>query len=129
MSEWCTWTSPRTSTPCVATWSRRPRRAATSSSRPPSGADLSQAALFSDAEPEAQPEPEAKVEPEEQAEDPDTILDADEAADEAAAGSTEAAPSEEPEEKPASQPAASDGEAYAPRTDADIDGASSLFDL
>ncbi|WP_374457032.1 (Fe-S)-binding protein [Nocardioides sp.] len=91
---------------------------------PPSGADLSQAATFRD--PEDTPAP-AEAAP---AADPDTVLDADDApSEEPAAEATDeddvpAQQVEEPEKKPSAQPAG-----HTPRTDADIDGASSLFDL
>lgn len=88
---------------------------------PPSGADLSQAATFRDpgdlppAEGEA-PAPADDV----PVEDPDTILDADE--EPAADGAEEPDDAEE-------KPAAGDAPAHTPRTDADIDGSGSLFDL
>ncbi|GAB3017265.1 hypothetical protein GCM10011376_02560 [Nocardioides flavus (ex Wang et al. 2016)] len=78
---------------------------------PPSGADLSQAATFG--------------EPSE-TEDPDTILDADDAP---AEEEREATREQEAGEKTAPAPAASDAPAHTPRTDADIDGSGSLFDL
>jgi Fe-S oxidoreductase len=89
---------------------------------PPSGADLSQAATFRDADdlPEAHAEDSATPEQD----DPDTILDAgDEAEPE-----TEA-PEEKPAEASATKPAVTDAPAHTPRTDADIDGSGSLFDL
>ena len=108
-----------------------PADGAPAPSAPPSG--LSRAATFSDTDDVADvPE----------AEDPDTILDEDDkervpTADEpgAAAVAPEApadpeVPVHEPEEKPATPPKASaDTSGHAPRTDADIDSASSLFDL
>jgi Fe-S oxidoreductase len=96
---------------------------------PPSGADLSQAALFRDPEDVAatQPEPEPETVPEEaQAEDPETVLDADdEPAAEDATDATDVPTSTDDE----SRPAASGGPAHTPRTDADISGSGSLFDL
>ena len=80
-------------------------------SAPPSGADLSRAALFAD--------PDGG---DEAADDPDTILDS---------GDAETADEDEPEEeKPADKPAAtSDASRHTPRTDVDISGSGSLFDL
>ncbi|TGN63491.1 4Fe-4S dicluster domain-containing protein [Nocardioides eburneiflavus] len=84
---------------------------------PPSGADLSQAATFRDADdlPEAPAEDTSGAPA--KADDPDTILDADDA------------PAERPEDEPTEKPAASDTPARAPRTDVDINGSGSLFDL
>ncbi|MDR7253392.1 Fe-S oxidoreductase [Nocardioides sp. BE266] len=114
-----------------ATAEPEPAAEAEAPSAPPSGADLSQAATFRD--PEDTPAPEAEAVP---AEDPDTILDSDDVPTDE--------PEEEPEEEPAAEaaedeapapeepapkPAASAGPGHTPRTDADIDGAGSLFDL
>jgi Fe-S oxidoreductase len=80
-------------------------------SAPPSGADLSQAATFRD---------------------PDTILDADDApAEEPEPPTVDTEDeAEQPDEQPAPKPAASsDAPAHAPRTDVDISGSGSLFDL
>ncbi|MBL0746901.1 heterodisulfide reductase-related iron-sulfur binding cluster [Nocardioides baculatus] len=113
-------------------------------SAPPSGADLSRAALFAGPHEapasDESPEPEAPAtavdeaapESEAQVEDPDTILDSD---DDRAAGddvpdadeddeTTDAKPTEEEPAKPAA-----DGTGHTPRTDADISGSGSLFDL
>ncbi len=102
-------------------------------SAPPSGADLSRAALFAD--PDGTPEaPAAEVpvesstdasveEPAAPVEDPDTILDSDDATDDADTV-------EKAEEKPAEEkPASSDTPGHAPRTDVDISESGSLFDL
>jgi Fe-S oxidoreductase len=91
---------------------------------PPSGADLSRAATFRDpADSDAQPE---------QADDPDTILDADDAPTEEPEPAATATAEEQPEDKAedrTSEPAAADTPAHAPRTDVDISGSGSLFDL
>ncbi len=100
---------------------------------PPSGADLSRAATFSETD-QAAEVPDA--------EDPATILDADDEtsgapADEPSvaaavpqAPAEPAEPADQPEEKPATTPKApADTSGHAPRTDADIDGTASLFDL
>ncbi len=99
-----------------------PETAAPSS--PPSGADLSRAATFADPEDSAPTvEPAAQTAAEAApADDPETVLDADDAsADEPAAEE-----STEPEKEPAPS---TDGPAHTPRTDADISGSGSLFDL
>jgi len=89
---------------------------------PPSGADLSQAATFRDADDLREAHAGDSATPEQ--DDPDTILDAgDEAEPE-----TEA-PEEKPAEASATKPAGTDAPAHTPRTDADIDGSGSLFDL
>ncbi|WP_416954658.1 heterodisulfide reductase-related iron-sulfur binding cluster [Nocardioides sp. T5] len=94
-----------------------------SPSAPPSGSDLSQAALFREADDASEP---AEPEP---AEDPETVLDADDADREpvadvpADAGDVPASSDDEP------KPPASSGPAHTPRTDADISGSGSLFDL
>lgn len=96
-------------------------------SAPPSGADLSQAALFRDPEDAAA---NAQAEPQQPeptpAEDPQTVLDAD---DEPAAEDTTDASDVPAETDDEPKPAASTGPAHAPRTDADISGSGSLFDL
>ncbi|QSR33081.1 Fe-S cluster protein [Nocardioides sp. S5] len=102
--------------------------AASTPSSPPSGADLSRAATFADPEDPA-PEAEPAAEPIAEAptvDDPETVLDADDVpADEPAAEEPE-----EPATKPATKPAPStDGPAHTPRTDVDISGSGSLFDL
>jgi Fe-S oxidoreductase len=97
-------------------------------SAPPSGADLSQAALFRDPDDAAT---DARVEPQQPeptpVEDLQTVLDADD--DEPAAeGTTDASdvPAGRDDEP---KPASSAGPAHTPRTDADISGSGSLFDL
>ncbi|WP_224276253.1 (Fe-S)-binding protein [Nocardioides lacusdianchii] len=87
-------------------------------SAPPSGADLSRAATFAEPEDSApQAEPAAEAAPAEEAapgNDPETVVDADDA----------------PTQEPATEPAPStDGPAHTPRTDVDISGSGSLFDL
>ena len=91
-------------------------------SAPPSGADLSRAATFADPEDSAPEAPAAEA----PARDPETVLDADDApADEPVAEE-----SDKPEEQAATEPAPStDGPAHTPRTDVDISGSGSLFDL
>jgi Fe-S oxidoreductase len=91
---------------------------APAASAPPSGADLSKAALFRD--PEDTPTDAA-------AEDPQTVLDADddEPADEDTTDASDVPATTDDEPKPAA-PA---GPAQTPRTDADISGSGSLFDL
>ncbi|WP_299931371.1 heterodisulfide reductase-related iron-sulfur binding cluster [uncultured Nocardioides sp.] len=120
---------PETAAPSETTPEPDPEPQAESPSTPPSGSDLSQAALFRDADDApvpADPEP-AEPEPE-PAEDPETVLDADDADREPAAdapadaGDVPASTDDEP--RPAS-----DGPAHTPRTDADISGSGSLFDL
>jgi Fe-S oxidoreductase len=92
-------------------------------SAPPSGADLSRAATFADPEdsaPRAEPaaEPAAEAAP---VDDPETVLDAGDAPAEEPA---------EPEKQAATEPTPStDGPAHTPRTDVDISGSGSLFDL
>ena len=92
---------------------------------PPSGPDLSQAALFRDPD-----DVDTATEPEqvEEAEAPESVPDADD--DEPAAEDTTHAsdvPGKTDDEQP--KPAASGGPAHTPRTDADISGSGSLFDL
>ncbi|MFC7725822.1 heterodisulfide reductase-related iron-sulfur binding cluster [Nocardioides sp. GCM10028917] len=115
------------STPAEATSEPEPQ--AESPSAPPTGSDLSQAALFRDADDATAPA-EAESEQAEPAptEDPATVLDADDtdsepAAEEARDADDVPAPTEE-ERRPAS-----DGAAHTPRTDVDISGSGSLFDL
>jgi hypothetical protein len=92
------------------------------SSAPPSGSDLSQAALFRDPEDATAP-----------AADPETALGADDADRETAASETAAGETADtsdvppPEEDEPTPP--SDGPAHTPRTDVDISGSGSLFDI
>ncbi|WP_457184530.1 heterodisulfide reductase-related iron-sulfur binding cluster [Nocardioides sp. P5_E3] len=127
---------PDTAAAPEATSEPEPEPQAESPSAPPSGADLSQAALFrdpDDATAPAEPEPaELEAEPEQAepapAKDPETVLDADDAdsepAAEASADASDVPPTTEDEPTPAS-----DGQAHTPRTDVDISGSGSLFDL
>ena len=99
-------------------------------SAPPSGADLSQAALFRDPDDATAPAVPTPVETsvETPAQDPETVLDADDADDDPGVDDTAEA-SDVPattEDEPAPS---SDGPAHTPRTDADISGSGSLFDL
>ncbi|KRE94349.1 Fe-S cluster protein [Nocardioides sp. Soil774] len=83
-------------------------------SAPPSGADLSQAALFADPESsDTEPEPAEAEAPEAEAPEAE---DAD----------AEPAPAEEPAAAPTSSPGTP---GHTPRTDVDISGSGSLFDL
>lgn len=123
---------PEASVEPVATEAPEPEAPAA----PPSGADLSQAALFSDPAPEAEPEaaPEAPAQPEpdaavEPAAEPAADTDDVRAADEPSADEDDVPADDAKETEPAPQPASSDAPGHTPRTDADIDGASSLFDL
>ena len=88
-------------------------------SAPPSGADLSKAALFADADDAAEESPTATEPEPAQDEDPDTILDAE--------ADSESEP--EPEPEPAAKAADTDAPGHTPRTDVDISGSGSLFDL
>ena len=93
-------------------------------SAPPSGADLSRAALFADPDDTATDEPEATTE------DPDTILDSDDPDDTGVDPEPEKSDDDETEEEPPAKPApTSDTPGHAPRTDVDISGSGSLFDL
>ena len=123
--------APAASAPAPATQpdaTAEPEPEAAAPSAPPSGADLSRAATFADPEDSA-PEADAAAEPAAQAapaDDPETVLDADDTPAEEPA----AEESDEPEEQPATKPAPSaDGPAHTPRTDVDISGSDSLFDL
>ncbi|HEX5916857.1 MAG TPA: heterodisulfide reductase-related iron-sulfur binding cluster [Nocardioides sp.] len=79
---------------------------------PPSGADLSQAALFRDPD------------------EAETVLDETGAdAEPAADGSVDANDVPPADDRPTARPTASDGPEHAPRTDVDISGSGSLFDL
>lgn len=90
-------------------------------SAPPSGADLSQAALFRDPEDEATPaRPDADA-------DPETVLAADDANDAPEAEETDE--TDVPATADAESAPASDGPAHEPRKDVDISGSGSLFDL
>lgn len=85
---------------------------------PPSGADLSQAALFNDADDvtaDAEPQAEPDAEPAPEAEPAD------------AADASDVREKPTPDEEP--ETVATDGAAHKPRTDVDISDSSSLFDL
>jgi Fe-S oxidoreductase len=87
-------------------------------SAPPSGADLSQAATFRDPEDTATPtETTETTETVEPAEDPETILDT---------ADSDATEVDTTDERPKPAPS---GPAHTPRTDVDISGSGSLFDL
>ncbi len=95
-------------------------------SAPPSGADLSQAAIFTDHDDAASSTEEPADEAEDnETTDSETVPDADADADDAAEAEAPAN-DEEPEEKPAP---ADETPGHAPRTDVDISGSGSLFDL
>ena len=100
-------------------------------SAPPSGADLSRAALFADPDDSATDEPtDEQAEPAD--EEPDTILDSDDEPEEPSGEPQDESAEEDAdtEEEPAPKPApASDAPGHAPRTDVDISGSGSLFDL
>ena len=99
-------------------------------SAPPSGADLSQAALFRDPDDATEPAVPTPVETsvETPAQDPETVLDADDADDDP--GVDDAAEASDVPATTEDEPApSSDGPAHTPRTDADIRGSGSLFDL
>ncbi len=88
-------------------------------SAPPSGADLSQSAIFADPEPGSASEPAAKTEPEPEPEqEPEAT----------AKPETESEP-EAAQVEPAAEPDSSDKPGHTPRTDVDISGSDSLFDL
>ncbi|PKH37854.1 Fe-S oxidoreductase [Nocardioides alpinus] len=113
--------------------------AAATPSAPPSGAALSQAALFADPDdateaPDAPEAAESGGPAEGKDEDPDTILDSDDPAEAPAPESatepeTETEKVSAPEERPAAKATSTDTPGHTPRTDVDISGTGSLFDL
>jgi len=98
----------------------------------PQGGSLFDIATPEPAAPASEPADSAPAQPEVEAEpateDPDTILDADADADVEPETEPAQESEEEPEQPKAAPPTASGG-AHTPRTDADIHGAGSLFDL